>query len=90
MKPQRYLPLFKASRQQVIRGIKTLLAGIVLLPFLYSGSDRPSQLEQIMRRGSLIMLTRNGASSYYLGPEGATGPEYALVKEFTDYLGVGL
>ena len=67
-----------------------MLAGIVLLPFLYSGSDRPSQLEQIMQRGSLIMLTRNGASSYYLGPDGPTGPEYDLAKEFTDYLGVRL
>ncbi len=43
-----------------------------------------------MRRGNLIMLTRNGASSYYLGSEGATGPEYVLAKEFSDYLGVGL
>lgn len=43
-----------------------------------------------MQRGSLIMLTRNGASSYYLGAAGATGPEYVLAKEFSDYLGVGL
>lgn len=43
-----------------------------------------------MRRGSLTMLTRNGASSYYLGADGPTGPEYALVREFTDYLGVDL
>lgn len=36
------------------------------------------------------MLTRNGASSYYLGADGPTGPEYELVKAFADYLGVGL
>jgi len=43
-----------------------------------------------MQRGSLTMLTRNGASSFYLGPDGPTGPEYALVREFADYLGVEL
>jgi membrane-bound lytic murein transglycosylase F len=67
-----------------------LLAGMVLLPFLFSGNDLPSQLDQVMQRGSLIMLTRNGASSYYLGPEGETGPEYELVRGFGDYLGIRL
>ncbi len=43
-----------------------------------------------MQRGNLIMITRNGASSYYLAAEGATGPEYELAKEFSNYLGVGL
>jgi membrane-bound lytic murein transglycosylase F len=36
------------------------------------------------------MLTRNGASSYFLGPDGHTGPEYQLVSAFSDYLGVDL
>ena len=84
------MPLHRVSKQKLIHGIKAVLAGIVLLPFLYSGSDQPSQLEQVMQRGSLIMLTRNGASSYYLGSEGPTGPEYVLAKDFSDYLGVGL
>ncbi len=84
------MPLHKVSKQKFIKGIKAVLAGLVLLPFLYSGQDRPSQLEQVLQRGSLIVLTRNGASSYYLGPDGPTGPEYALAREFSDYLGVGL
>lgn len=62
----------------------------MLLLFLYSGDDRPNQLEQVMQRGSLTMLTRNGASSYYLGSDGPTGPEYMLVRKFADYLGVDL
>jgi len=66
------------------------LAALPSLPFLISGDDRPSQLEQVLQRGSLTMLTRNGASTYYLGPDGPTGPEVELVRSFTDYLGVDL
>ena len=72
---------------------KTLMIGLgllVLLSMAYSGQDQPTQLEQVMQRGSLEVLTRNGASSYYLGADGPTGPEYELVKAFADYLGVEL
>ena len=76
--------------QAISKGIIKALTGALLLLFLYSGNDRPNQLEQVMQRGSLTMLTRNGASSYYLGADGPTGPEYALVHEFSKYLGVEL
>jgi membrane-bound lytic murein transglycosylase F len=70
--------------------LKAGLAGVVCLPFLTSGDDRPSQHEQVLQRGTLVMLTRNGASSYYIGSDGDTGPEYELVREFSDFLGVAL
>jgi membrane-bound lytic murein transglycosylase F len=82
------LPRLEIKRLK--RGLINALSGAVLLLFLYSGNDRPSQLEQVLQRGSLTMLTRNGASSYYLGADGPTGPEYALVREFADHLGVDL
>jgi membrane-bound lytic murein transglycosylase F len=66
------------------------LIGAALLLFLYSGNDDLTQLEQVKQRGSLIMLTRNGASTYYIGPDGPTGPEVELAREFADYLGVEL
>ncbi|MDX1460688.1 MAG: membrane-bound lytic murein transglycosylase MltF [Xanthomonadales bacterium] len=65
-------------------------SAIVLLPFLTSGHDAPDRVEQIERRGSLTMLTRNGASTYFLGAEGETGPEYELVAAFADHLGVNV
>jgi len=68
----------------------TLLCGIVLLPVLYSGEDHPSLLQQVQRRGSMTLLTRNGASSYYLDAGGPTGPEYELVRQFSRYLNVRL
>jgi membrane-bound lytic murein transglycosylase F len=72
------------------RARRAALTALLSLPFLVSGDDRPSQLEQVLQRGSLTMLTRNGASTYYLGPDGPTGPEVELVRGFTDYLGVDL
>ena len=70
--------------------ITAALAAVVLLPFLYSGHDDITRLEQAQQRGSLTLLTRNGASSYFIGPEGGTGPEYDLVAAFSDYLGLPL
>jgi len=65
-----------------------LLSAVLLLPFLTSGDDEPSRLEQALQRGSITMLTRNGASSYFLGAEGPTGPEYELVRDFAEFIGV--
>jgi membrane-bound lytic murein transglycosylase F len=79
-----------SARTPLPRGLKTALAALLALPFLTSGDDRPTLLEQVLQRGSLTMLTRNGASTYYLGPEGPTGPEVELVRAFADYLGVDL
>ena len=67
-----------------------VIAVAVLLFFAYSGHDQPTQLEKVLQRGTLTMLTRNGASTYYIGPDGATGPEVELVREFASFLGVGL
>lgn len=82
-----------SSNRRLLSGrafLLPVLAVVVLLPAAYSGNDRPSQLEQVHQRGSVKMLTRNGASSYYLGADGPTGPEYELVQAFAEYLGVGL
>jgi membrane-bound lytic murein transglycosylase F len=68
----------------------TVLAAAVFLPFLYSGQNDLTRLEEAEQRGSLTLLTRNGASSYFIGPEGGTGPEYDLTAAFADYLGIGL
>lgn len=67
-----------------------LLSAVFFVPFLTSGNDEPSRLEQVIQRGSITMLTRNGASSYFLGAEGETGPEYELVNQFAAFIGVDL
>lgn len=79
-----------SDNRQLKKRLNAALAAIVLLPFLYSGHDHLSLLEQAQRRGILTLLTRNGASSYFIGPEGGTGPEYDLAAAFADYLGLAL
>ncbi|NIM70563.1 MAG: membrane-bound lytic murein transglycosylase MltF [Xanthomonadales bacterium] len=70
--------------------LRALIAAALVLPFLTSGDDRPTRLEQAQQRGSLTLLTRNGASSYFLGADGDTGPEYDLVREFAEYAGLSV
>jgi membrane-bound lytic murein transglycosylase F len=82
--------LNSARTPPLSRALKTALTALVALPLLLSGNDRPTWLEQVLQRGSLTILTRNGASTYYLGPDGPTGPEVELAREFADHLGVEL
>ena len=66
------------------------LTAVALMPFLYSGHDQLTHLEKVQQRGHLTLLTRNGASSYFIGPEGGTGPEYDLAAAFAEYLGLDI
>ena len=67
-----------------------MLAAVVVLPFLYSGKDEPTRLQQAQQRGSLTLLTRNGPSSYFTGPQGKAGPEYDVAAAFAGYLGLAI
>ena len=57
---------------------------------LESCDSHLSSLERIQERGILKVITRNTPSTYYIGPTGATGFEYDMVKEFADHIGVKL
>ncbi len=67
------------------RALPVLLAGL-----LAGCGDRPSTLDRIMADNELIVITRNGSTTYFEGPDGPTGFEYELAKRFADYLGVEL
>ncbi len=49
-----------------------------------------SRLADILERGEIVMITRHGASSYFIDGEGPNGPEYVLARRFADHLGVNL
>ena len=75
--------------------IRTLTIGLLTTALVVAALPRgeqksPSRLEQVRERGALVMLTRNGASSYFEGADGPTGPEYELARAFADFIGVDL
>ena len=64
----------------------TIFLGIIVL--FYTSED--SLLKQIKQSGELRVVTREGLTTYYNGPNGKTGLEYELAKRFADELGVDL
>jgi membrane-bound lytic murein transglycosylase F len=64
--------------------------GLMLVPFLNACSKADTQLQQVLERGELQVITRNAATAYFEGPEGPRGIEYDLAKGFADSLGVKL
>src|SRR5699024_2982267 len=69
---------------------RLLLIALAVVIATTSGDSGLTQVERIQARGSLVMLTVNGASTYYLGAEGETGYEYELALAFARFLGVPL
>ncbi len=48
-----------------------------------------SALERIQQRGTLVVLTRNAPTTYYIGRDGQpTGPEYDMVRAYAHSIGV--
>ncbi|MDZ7789454.1 MAG: membrane-bound lytic murein transglycosylase MltF [Xanthomonadales bacterium] len=69
---------------------RVLAIALAIVIATTSGDSGLTQVERIEARGNLVMLTVNGASTYYLGPEGETGFEYDLALAFSRYLEVPL
>ncbi|MEX2122363.1 MAG: membrane-bound lytic murein transglycosylase MltF [Woeseia sp.] len=65
--------------------IYTLLAAL-----LGTCSSTPPLLDQVLELGQLRVVTRNSPTTYFVGSDGPTGPEFDLIKGFTDELGVTL
>ena len=49
-----------------------------------------SQLQQILERGELRVVTRNGPTTYFTDRDGETGIEYEMARHFARNLGVRL
>jgi membrane-bound lytic murein transglycosylase F len=63
---------------------------IALAALLGTCSSAPPLLDQVLETGELRVVTRDSPTSYILGPDGPSGPEYDLAKAFADELGVRL
>ena len=67
------------------------IAGLsLILIVLNACAPQKPALQHIQDAGVLHVLTRNAATTYFTGPNGAEGFEYDLVKAFADHLGVSL
>lgn len=67
-----------------------LLIYIAVAALLGTCSSPPALLDQILELGELRVVTRDSPSSYVIGPDGPSGPEFDLVQAFADELGVAL
>ena len=68
-----------------------LLLGVASLVLVLNAcAPQKNLLEQVKDSGELRVLTRNAATTYYIGPHGPTGPEYDLIQAFADHLGVSV
>jgi len=61
---------------------------VTILLALTSCAPQPTQLQQILQDGELKVLTLNGPTTFYEGPEGPAGIEYELIRRFADFIGV--
>ena len=67
-----------------------LLLYISLAALVGTCSSQPSLLDQVLDTGELRVVTRDTPTSYIVGPDGPSGPEYDMVRGLADELGVSL
>ena len=68
-----------------------MLIAITLLCLAYiSDSTHLSDLEKVIKRGHIVMLTLPGATTYFEDGDGKSGFEYVLAKAFAESLGIEL
>ncbi len=63
---------------------------ITLAGLIGTCSSPPPLLDQVLETGELRVVTRDAPTSYTIGPDGPSGPEFDLAQAFADDLGVAL
>ncbi len=63
---------------------------IAVAALLGTCSSPPSLLDRVLETGELHVVTRDSPSSYVIGPDGPSGPEFDLIRAFADELGVAV
>jgi len=72
------------------RPVPRALLALAIVAFAMSGGREVSELERIRERGRVVMLTINGATTYYVGATGEAGFEYDLARAFARSLDLPL
>ncbi|ELK2284287.1 transporter substrate-binding domain-containing protein, partial [Vibrio vulnificus] len=81
------MPIFNLHQ---LRNFLFIIATTLFLSACQIESKPTSELDQIKQRGVLRVGTLNNQLSYYIGPDGQTGLDYELARQFADELGVKL
>ncbi len=85
------LTAYKAARTVArITKLAMMLSIMMIAAGSLNSSRTPTVLENVLASGELHMISRNGPSTYFEGPGGYEGFEYAIAKRFADSLGVEL
>ncbi|MDT8439442.1 MAG: membrane-bound lytic murein transglycosylase MltF [Wenzhouxiangellaceae bacterium] len=85
-------PIWHVRPVRHLRGRPPLRVLVALIAFAatLSGQSELDAVERIQARGKLAMLTINGATTYYMGPDGEAGFEHDLARRFAAGFGVPL
>ncbi|WNC67767.1 membrane-bound lytic murein transglycosylase MltF [Thalassotalea nanhaiensis] len=76
--------------KNIATSLTSLLFVTIFLLTACSSDNEPTNLQQIVKRGTLKVGTLFGPNSYYLGATGPRGFEYELAKAYAESLGVEL
>ncbi len=89
---QALIILADRNYKKIENKLAVVLATITILIFWipFGPPDSKSQLQEIINRGSLKVISRESPSTYYSGYQGADGVEFQLVSRFAEKLGVKL
>lgn len=74
----------RTAKLMAMMGLLAVMAGAVV------SSRIPTQLESVLDSGELHVISRNGPTTFYEGPNGNTGFEYVIAEQFAKHLGVKL
>lgn len=79
-----------SSGMKKIRNRGMLIVIAILCIAYISDSSHISDIEKVIQRGELVVLTLPGATTYFEDGDGENGFEFVLAKAFADSLGVEL
>jgi membrane-bound lytic murein transglycosylase F len=80
----------RAKRLKIIFATTALGIALSVPVLMRATTDQPTVLDQVKKKGELVVVTRLDPSTYYEGPLGPTGFEYDLAGLFAAHLGVKL
>lgn len=76
-------------RNRWLVGIVAVTCGLLTITACSPAPTGPHTLAAIKKRGTLVVLTRNAPTTYYIGGTGRpTGPEYQMILAFAQSIGV--